>query len=176
MPRNKIATIVGVVLCLVAAFFGVVLVGWLSLGAAALGDVAANGWYALLAGMLAVFTVLVIVGCIGIAIALFRFAKNGDAPEAGLLSNVNGTGFESGDGIIPEEILIDVDEEVDASELVIAEDAEDVGVLSTTTDDEVDTWLTDELAAEVDAAAAEKPGPGYDSADAMITDLRDDKK
>lgn len=174
MPRNKTATIVGVALCLVAAFFGVVLVGWLSLGFAALEDVSTNGWYALLAGMLAVFTVLVIVGCIVIAIALFRFAKNNDAPEASLLSSGNSE-FISGDGIIPDEIFVDVDEDVDASELVIAEDAQDVGVLSTTKDDKVDTWLTDELAAEVDAAAAEKPGPGYDTADDMITDLRNDK-
>lgn len=175
MPRNKTATIVGVVLCLVAAFFGVVLVGWLSLGFAALGDVSANGWYALLAGMLAVFTVLVIVGCIGIAIALFRFAKNSDVPEANLLGSDTGE-FSSGDGIIPDEIFVDVDEDVEPSQLVIAEDTEGVGVLSTTNDDEVDTWLTDELAAEVDAAAAEETGSGYDTAEDMITDLRNDKE
>lgn len=150
MPRNKTATIVGVALCLVAAFFAVILVGWLSLGFAALGDVSTNGWYALLAGMLAVFTVLVIVGCIGIAIALFRFARNGDAPEASLLGSTNSE-FISGDGIIPDEIFVDVDEDVDASQVVLAEDAEEVGVLSTTNDDEVNTALTDELAAEVDA-------------------------
>lgn len=35
-----------------------------------------------------------------------------------------------------------------------------------------DEWLTDEIAAEIEAAAAEKPGQGFDSADDMIASLR----
>jgi len=33
-------------------------------------------------------------------------------------------------------------------------------------------WITDEVAAEIDAAAQETPGAGYDSADDMIAALR----
>lgn len=138
MSRTKVATIIGVLLCVFAVFFGFVLAGWLALAAAAMADVSQNGWYALLAGMLALFTILIIIGCIGISVALFRFAKNSDTPAAELGADaLRGHDFESGEGIVPDEILIDTDEEVETENLTLSEDSESVAFLSSegSTDD-----------------------------------------